>query len=111
MCKLINAFLDLQPETLQQKVTPLGGKECSLFVCNKWDQVPVNDVENVKDYVTTKLRSIDLDPQSQIIYMSTTKTIEALNYGHITEGFLSLMNGIGSVVLRSIKSRLEFHWR
>ena len=93
---------------------PLEGQERGLFVCNKWDLVPKDEVESAKDHFTRKLQKFSsgrLDPQSQIVYMSTTKAIKALNYGHITEGFLSLMNGLRSVVLKSIKSRLEFHWR
>ena len=113
MSKHVNVFIQLQPTTLLEKVEPLGGNECSLFVCNKWDLVEEHEVENVKDHVTRKLQkfSSGLDPQSQIIYMSTTNAIKALNYGHITEGFLALMNGMASVVLKSINSRLEFHWR
>jgi len=43
--------------------------------------------------------------------MSTEKASIAQNYGMITEEFFSLMSGIKSMVLKSIKARLEMHWK
>ena len=85
--------------------------ECALFVCNKWDQVPEKETEYVKSHVVNKLKSCwpGLDPESQIIYMSTRKASKALNHGFITEDFFSLMNDLRSMVLKSIETRLENH--
>jgi len=53
----------------------------------------------------------DLDPESQVIYMSTMKTSKGQNLGFVTEDFTSLMNGMRSMVLKSIEARLEIHWK
>ena len=87
--------------------------KCALFVCNKWDQVPEKEIEIVKNDVTKKLKRVwpGVDQESQIIFMSTTTAKKAQRYGLITGDFCSLMNGIRSVVLKSIEARLELHWR
>ena len=87
--------------------------KCALFVCNKWDQVPEKEVKEVKDHVIRNLQRCwpGLDPESQIIYMSTMKATKGQNLGIITEEFDSLMNGMRTMVLKSIEARLEIHWR
>jgi len=101
-----------------RKVALEGQKEsvssqCALFVCNKWDQVPRKEVNEVQNHVIKKLKKCwpGLDPASQIIYMSTNNASVAQNLGIITEEFFSLMSGMKSMVLKSIEARLEMHWR
>jgi len=86
--------------------------KCALFVCNKWDQVPVEERKAVENHVTRKLQRLwpGLDPESQIIYMSTKNANTFQKYDYIAEDFSSLMNSMRTVVLRSIEARLEFHW-
>ena len=85
----------------------------ALFVSNKWDQIPQKEIEEVKKYVIRKLEKCwpGLVPESQIIYMSAKKAIDAQKLGIITNDFLSLMNGIRSTVMKSIEARLESYWR
>ena len=85
----------------------------ALFVCNKWDQIPQKEIEEVKKYVIRKLEKCwpGFLPESQIIYMSAKKAIDAQKLGIITNDFLSLMNGIRSTVMKSIEARLESYWR
>lgn len=85
----------------------------ALFVCNKWDQIPKKEIEEVEKYVIRKLEKCwpGLVPESQIIYMSAKKAIDAQKLGIITSDFLSLMNGIRSTVMKSIEARLESYWR
>ena len=85
----------------------------ALFVCNKWDQIPQKEIEEVKKYVIRKLEKCwpGLVPESQIIYMSAKKAIDAQKLGIVTNDFLSLMNGIRSTVMKSIEARLESYWR
>ena len=87
--------------------------QCALFVCNKWDQVPEKDVKEVKDHVIMKLKECwpGIDPESQITFMSTKHASLAQNYGMINGEFSSLMSGIRSMILKSIKARLEMHWK
>ena len=85
----------------------------ALFLCNKWDQIPQKEIEEVKKYVIRKLEKCwpGFVPESQIIYMSAKKAIDAQKLGIITNDFLSLMNGIRSTVMKSIEARLESYWR
>ena len=101
-----------------RKATLEGQKEsvssqCALFVCNKWDQVPEKEVTEVQDHVIKKLKKCwpGIDPKSQITFMSTKNASIAQNHGIITKEFFSLMNGIRSMVLKSIEARLEMHWK
>ena len=121
LCKHIYTILDLQLEKLLQEVDKLSPgvhekhllSRCALFVCNKWDQVPESDAEAVKNHVMKKLKRVSpgLDPESQIIYMSTKNANKAQKYSLITEDFSSLMDGMRTVVLKSIEARLEMYWR
>ena len=118
---VIHGAFDLQLEKLLDEVRKMTieGEErsilsqCALFVCNKWDQIPEKEVSIVQNHVIKKLKKCwpGIDPKSQIIYMSTEKASLAQNYGIITEEFLSLMSGVRSMVLKSIKARLEMHWK
>ena len=87
--------------------------KCALFVCNKWDQIPENEDKEVKRHIVKKLQQSwpDLDPATQITYMSTLNATTGQNFGIVTEEFSRLMEGIKSVVLKGIKCRMEMHWR
>lgn len=96
--------LDIQEDLLSK---------CALFVCNKWDEVKEKDVESVKNDGVKKLKRAwpGIDPESQIIYMSTTRATTAQNLGVISRDFSSLMDGMRSVILQSIEAKLELHWK
>ena len=87
--------------------------KCAIFVCNKWDQVPKNEVKMVKDDVVKKLQHCwpGLDHETQVIYMSTKNASTAQNLGIITDEFSCLMETVKMMVLRSIECQLEIHWR
>ncbi|XP_067035367.1 uncharacterized protein [Acropora muricata] len=87
--------------------------KCALFVCNKWDLVPKKEDKEVKSHIVKKLKQgwPDLDPATQIIYMSTLNATTGQNLGIVTEEFSSLMEGIKSMVLQGIDCRMEIHWR
>ena len=89
---------------------------CALFVCHKWDQVKEKKEEKkVENHVIEKLKSFypDIVPEKQVVQMkkSTKNASIAQNYGIVTKRFVSLMNCMRSMVLRSVKARLEFYWR
>ena len=85
----------------------------ALFVCNKWDQVPQKERNEVKNYVIKKLQRCwpGVDPESQIIHMSTTNASLAQDYKIVTEEFSTLMNSLRRLVLKSIGDMLEIHWK
>ncbi|KAL9963744.1 hypothetical protein ACROYT_G027278 [Oculina patagonica] len=103
---------DVRKMTLEGQEESVSS-QCALFVCNKWDQVPEKEIKEVKNHVIKKLKKCwpGINPESQIIHMSTKNASVAQNHGIITEEFFALMNGIRSMVLKSIGARLEMHWK
>ena len=81
-------------------------------MCNKLDTVPEEDVAIVKNKVIEKLKRVwsGVDPDEQIIYMSTKQASFAQSLGVISEEFSSLMERLRSLVLQSIEAKLELHW-
>ena len=113
-------LLQLQLEKLLEEVRNISlerqgelPSKCALFVCNKWDQVPGKEENEVKNHVIKKLLRCwpGVEPESQIIHMSTTKASKAQGHGYITNEFSNLMNGLRLMVLKSIGARLEIHWK
>ncbi|XP_022806969.1 uncharacterized protein LOC111344030 [Stylophora pistillata] len=87
--------------------------KCALFVSNKWDQIPGNNVEQVKQKQIEKLteRFGDLNPEKQIFYLSCIRAQRALKYGVITEEFDKLLDGISSLVVSYMQSSLQIYFR
>ena len=87
--------------------------KCALFVCNKWDSVPENEVRLAKNKVVGELKKVwpGVDPDTQIIFTSTRKaSIAHQIHGAISEDFSSLMERLKSLVLQSMEAKLELHW-
>ena len=87
--------------------------KCALFVCNKWDQIPEDEADDVKAHIKTKLTEWwpDLIPETQITYISVKNALGAQSRGKIKTDFITLMNGIRIFVLKCIEQRLGIHWR
>ena len=112
-------YLQLEKLLNEVRQTTIEGREgsvlpqCALFVCNKWDQVPEEEVKEVQNHVITKLKKCwpGLDHKLQIIFASLKNAIISQNYGVINTEFFSLMSGTSSMVLKSSRARLEMHWK
>ena len=87
--------------------------KCALFVCNKWDQIPEDEADDVKAHIKTKLTEWwpDLIPEYQITYISVKNALDAQSRGKIKADFITLMDGIRIFVLKCIEQRLGIHWR
>lgn len=87
--------------------------KCALFVCNKWDQVPEREIEKVKSKLIKSLEQCwpGLEPEAQMIYLSTREATKAQNAGFTSKQFTSLKEGLKNMVLKSIEARLELHLR
>ena len=90
-----------------------SSSNCTLFVLNKWDDVPPEETDELKDLIVRKLKrcSPSLGLESQIIFMSARDASKAQKLGVVTKEFAELMNGIMSMVLKSIEARLQIQWR
>ena len=85
---------------------------CALFVCNKWDRIKPEEQDEVKKEQIQKLsKKIDnLDPKSQIVYLSCMTAQQAQSYGYITEDFHDLITGISNLLVSSMKNNLRMHY-
>jgi hypothetical protein len=87
--------------------------ECSLFVCNKWDQVRTEERDKVRTYVVEKLSECwqDANVNNQIVYISTQDAIRVQQYGGATMEFNDLLQNIKQMILKAINVRLYNHWQ
>ncbi|KAL9963752.1 hypothetical protein ACROYT_G027286 [Oculina patagonica] len=78
-----------------------------------WDQIPAENVDDVKrtqiEKLTKKLG--DLDQQKQITYLSCQRAQHAQTYGVITEDFDQLLSGINNLVISSMQTSLQIYSR
>lgn len=79
-----------------------------LFVCNKWDLIDDKEREEVKKEQIKKLtkRLGNLNPNSQIVYLSYKTAHLAQTYGVITGDFNELITGINNLVVSSMQNNL-----
>ena len=86
---------------------------CTLFVCNKWDNIPPHEESGVVEHIEKELRQClpDIDTDTQVIRLSTTKALMAQKFGIMNAEFASLTENIGCLVAKSIEARLERNWR
>lgn len=82
-------------------------------MCNKWDQVPLDESDDVKKYVAKSLTRClpHVDPDSRIIYISSANASVAQSDGIILEEFAALVNGIKTMALKRIEAKLQARWR
>ena len=87
--------------------------ECSLFVCNKWDQVRETQRSEVMKYVSEKLSDFWQieNLYNKIVYISTTEAIKVQQFGGVTTEFNRLLESIEKMILRTINTRLYNHWK
>ena len=86
---------------------------CTLFVCNKWDQINDEEREDVKKEQIKRLTKMlgNLNPKSQIVYLSCKTARLAQTYGAITGEFNDLIAGIRSLVESSMQNNLRMYTR
>ncbi|XP_028400803.1 uncharacterized protein LOC114523936 [Dendronephthya gigantea] len=86
--------------------------ECALFVANKWDQVDKDEQAEVKQHIVQELKQYwpDGNPLEQTVYVSTKEALDKRRQGKRSEEYDALIEGIKSMVLKAINSRLINHW-
>ena len=86
--------------------------ECSLFLCNKWDQVEEDERLETKKDVVAKLSECweDTYLNHQIVYMSIKEAIKVQEYGGVAAEFNDLLQKIKTMVLKTRNIRLYNQW-
>ncbi|XP_019636110.1 PREDICTED: uncharacterized protein LOC109478781 isoform X1 [Branchiostoma belcheri] len=84
--------------------------KAAIFVCNKWDQVPEHEKEEVKQDTIRKLKqhwpSME---ESQLFHLSAVKAQEAV--GYVTNDLDKLLDGIDSLLPQSLRHKLTLQHR
>ncbi|CAH1238238.1 MYO3B [Branchiostoma lanceolatum] len=106
LLKLLELSKRIGPKDLH-----LFDPKAAIFVCNKWDQVPDHEKEEVKRDTMRKLKQYwpSLD-ESQLFYLSAVKAQEAV--GYVTDDLDKLLDGIDSLLPQSLKHKLtlQYSW-
>ena len=85
----------------------------TLFVCNKWDVVPIKDRDDIKRGVCYRLEQVyqGLRPE-QIFYFSTMEAKRVMEYGALTTAHKDLIsNGLDRLFPASLRQQLNSHYR
>ncbi|XP_078573155.1 uncharacterized protein LOC144859999 [Branchiostoma floridae x Branchiostoma japonicum] len=105
LLKLLDLSKRIGPKDLH-----LLDPEAAIFVCNKWDQVPDHEKEEVKRNTLHKLKKPwPLLNESQLFYFSAVKAQEA---GYVTDDLAMLLDGIDSLLPKSLRHKLtvQYSW-
>jgi len=96
----------------QQDTSGLFNPRTAMFVCNKWDQVPVDDRDQVKEYVMDKLQTTWPGfKDDQVFFFSAKRTIEQLKEGFISSQYSSLLWGIENLIPVGLKAKLAAQYK
>ncbi|XP_028411477.1 uncharacterized protein LOC114534129 [Dendronephthya gigantea] len=87
--------------------------ERAVFICNKWDLIPSHEKTAVKKNAIDRLKKTwpNLNPNTQVVQMSTTDAVKAKGFGMKSEQFVTVMDAIKTMMLKTIAARLEAEWR
>ncbi|CAC5409764.1 unnamed protein product [Mytilus coruscus] len=101
-------FLRNVVNTLDEEFSPSS----TLFVCNKWDVVPIKDREEIRRGIVYRLEQIFQGIRvEQIFYFSTTEAKRAMEYGAIDsvhKDFIS--KGLQNLFPASLRQQLNSHY-
>ena len=66
-----------------------------------------------KEHVVKQLKKCwpELDPRSQIVYLSTKQAAAAQAHGLVSPDFKTFLTRTEGTILTAIESRLETHWQ
>ncbi|XP_060075713.1 uncharacterized protein LOC132555383 [Ylistrum balloti] len=84
----------------------------TMFIGNKWDQVPDRDKTEVADGIFTKLESCYPGlRRDQIYYISVTDSQKASDYGGMSAPHVEMLQGMERFLPASLRNKLNVHYR
>ncbi|XP_076095900.1 uncharacterized protein LOC143066919 isoform X2 [Mytilus galloprovincialis] len=101
-------FLRNVVNTLDEEFNPSS----TLFVCNKWDVVPIKDRDEIKRNIVHKLEPIFQGlREEQIFYFSTTEAKRAMEYGAMDPAHKDFISkGLQNLFPASLRQQLNSHY-
>ncbi|XP_076095925.1 uncharacterized protein LOC143066936 isoform X1 [Mytilus galloprovincialis] len=86
--------------------------QTTMFVCNKWEQVPTHDKDEVMKSNNYKLRQCYPDFRAdQVYYLSTDRAKQALPHGLILQDHKAILRGINKLLPASLENKHEAYYR
>ena len=117
----ITLFLYFDKKDLSQgsQNTPLEHEfqsNCALFLCNKWDLVLRDEIANPDEVKEDEIKTLKkcwpgLVAEDQVLFMSLKEAELVAEDGRVSDDLMNFMNSTGFMILESLKTRLEIHWR
>ncbi|XP_069141272.1 tyrosine-protein kinase Fer-like [Argopecten irradians] len=84
----------------------------TMFIGNKWDQVPDRDKVEVQQGIFTKLELCYPGIRSdQIYYISVTESKKATDYGSMSAPHVEMLEGMERFLPASLRNKLNIHYR
>lgn len=84
----------------------------TMFVCNKWEQVPTKDKDEVIKSNSYKLKQCYPDFRSdQVYYISTLTAQQALVKGVILQDYNTVLKGLNQLLPASLQNKYETYYR
>ncbi|XP_019636106.1 PREDICTED: uncharacterized protein LOC109478780 [Branchiostoma belcheri] len=107
-----------QLEIRQSKVNPMKdttaanfSPRAAIFVCNKWDQVPVHEAQTVQEEQLRVLRRYWHGcTEDQVFRLCTSDAAKALQHGVVMKDFRHLLDGIERLIPVSLQNKLQVYY-
>ena len=86
----------------------------AMFVCNRWDQVPEEQREGVKENALNKLKDVwpKFDPRQAFFLSATNAQMHYdANPRYVTEDFEEMLNGVKDMFNKARHNAINQHYR
>ncbi|XP_078619743.1 uncharacterized protein LOC144886833 [Branchiostoma floridae x Branchiostoma japonicum] len=91
---------------------PAFSAKTAIFVCNKWDQVPIAERKLVKEDTIKKLQACWSGSSArQVFCMSTAEAQRLRDQGHVSADFSRFLDGLEKLIPESLNWRIEVSYR
>ncbi|CAH1255337.1 FGFR4 [Branchiostoma lanceolatum] len=91
---------------------PAFSVKTAIFVCNKWDQVPIAERKLVKEDTIRKLQACwSGSSDRQVFCMSTAEAQRLRDQGHVSADFSRFLDGLERLIPESLNWRIEVSYR
>ncbi|XP_078672937.1 uncharacterized protein LOC144912055 isoform X2 [Branchiostoma floridae x Branchiostoma belcheri] len=91
---------------------PAFSVKTAIFVCNKWDQVPIAERKLVREDTVKKLQACWSGSSArQVFCMSTAEAQRLRDQGHVSADFSRFLDGLERLIPESLNWRIEVSYR
>ncbi|XP_035689622.1 uncharacterized protein LOC118424923 [Branchiostoma floridae] len=100
----------LKSNSRKDATTATFSSRSAIFVCNKWDQVPVHEAQIVQDEQLRVLRRYWPGcTEDQVFQLCTSDATKALQHGVVMKDYRHLLDGIERLIPISLRNKLKVY--